>query len=75
MNNKKILNYFLIIWSCFFLAAGFLPKETNAADNLVDIHLFWSQGCPHCRLEKEFLAKLEAQYPQVRLHTYEIQQP
>jgi glutaredoxin len=72
MNNKKLLNYFLIIWSCFFLTAGFLPKATKAADNLVDIHLFWSQGCPHCHLEKEFLAKLEAQYPQVRLHTYEI---
>jgi glutaredoxin len=63
----------LIMWSCLLLSSSLvLPKETNAADNLVDIHLFWTQGCPHCRLEKEFLAKLEAQYPQVRLHTYEI---
>ncbi len=63
----------LIIWSCFFLSVSFVwPKETRPADNLVNIHLFWSLGCPHCRLEKEFLAKLEAQYPQVRLHTYEI---
>ena len=62
-----------IMWSCFLLSSCLvLPKETNAADNLVDIHLFWTQGCPHCRLEKEFLAKLEALYPQIKLHTYEI---
>ena len=70
--NPILICVNLIFWSCLFLSATFFPKETNAADNLVDIHLFWSQGCPHCRLEKEFLAKLEAQYPQVRLHTYEI---
>jgi glutaredoxin len=63
----------LIMWSCLLLSSSLvLPKETNAVDNLVDIHLFWTQGCPHCRLEKEFLAKLEAQYPQIKLHTYEI---
>ncbi len=49
-----------------------MPKETSPADNLIDVHLFWSLGCPHCRLEKEFLTKLQAQFPQVRLHTYEI---
>jgi glutaredoxin len=64
----------LIIWSCFFFLFSSLawPKATNAADSRVDIHLFWAQGCPHCHLEKEFLAKLTAKYPQVRLHTYEI---
>jgi thiol-disulfide isomerase/thioredoxin len=74
MKKKGILVGFnLIIWSCFFLSVSFVwPKETRPADNLVNIHLFWSLGCPHCRLEKEFLIKLEAQYPQVRLYTYEI---
>lgn len=73
--NKKIIAacFNLIIWSCFFLSASSVwPKETRPAENLVDIHLFWSLGCPHCHLEKEYLVKLEAQYPQVRLHTYEI---
>ncbi len=55
------------------MTAGlFQPGETSAADTIVNIHLFWTQGCHHCRLEKEFLAKLTAKYPQVRLHAYEI---
>ena len=63
----------LVFWSCLLLPAGlYHPVETGAAETLVNIHLFWTTGCPHCRLEKEFLAKLEAKYPQVRLHTYEI---
>jgi thiol-disulfide isomerase/thioredoxin len=69
--SRVFLN--LVFWSCLLLPAGlYLPVETGADQSIVKIHLFWTQGCPHCLLEKKFLAKLEAKYPQVTLHAYEI---
>ena len=69
--SRVFLN--LVFWSCLLLPASlYHPVEAGAAETIVKIHLFWTQGCPHCLLEKKFLAKLEAKYPQVRLHAYEI---
>jgi hypothetical protein len=62
----------LVFWSCLLLACLYHPAATSAADFAVKIHLFYTQGCPHCRLEKDFLAKLLTRYPQVTLHEYEV---
>lgn len=69
--TRVLLN--LWVWGCLLTSAClFHPALTGAADSLVHIHLFSARGCPHCRLEKEFLAKLAARYPQLTLHEYEI---
>jgi thiol-disulfide isomerase/thioredoxin len=73
--NNRVSRVFLnlVCWSCLLLPASFYhPVEAGAAESIVKIHLFWTQGCPHCRLEKEFLEKLATRYPQIRLHAYEI---
>lgn len=49
-----------------------LLQSAGATAPSVTVHLFTAQGCLHCRLEKEFLAKVLPQYPQVRLVEYEI---
>lgn len=55
---------------CLFslLAAG-----SEAAPG-VDLHIFWSQGCPHCEKALAFLDRLEKRYPDLRVHRYELSQ-
>jgi glutaredoxin len=38
----------------------------------VDIYQFWGDGCPYCALARPFLDGLVKQYPQIRLHEYEV---
>jgi glutaredoxin len=71
--TRKSFLLHLVIFFCLLLAARFdYPPKAAAADPLVNIYLFYAQGCPHCHLEKEFLANLAARTPQVKLHEYEI---
>jgi glutaredoxin len=62
-----IFRFSLLLAACLYYQA-----KADASDALVNIYLFYARGCPHCRLEKEFLAKLAARNHQVRLHEYEI---
>lgn len=39
----------------------------------VNIYLFWGDGCPHCKEEKEFLSSIENSLGNLfNLHTYEV---
>jgi len=38
----------------------------------VDVYLFWAVGCPHCEREIEFLDRVAAGNPGVRLHKLEV---
>ncbi len=38
----------------------------------VDVYLFWRAGCPHCEREIEFLDRLAARSPDVRVHKFEV---
>jgi thiol-disulfide isomerase/thioredoxin len=45
----------------------------SAADTQpVNIYLFWTKGCPHCALEKEFLAELASRDKQIKIITFEL---
>jgi glutaredoxin len=64
----------LLLWSCLLLACLYHPTAVNSADVSVNIHLFSTQGCPHCRQAKEFLATLVTKYPQVSILEHELTQ-
>lgn len=67
---KKITKVLISI----FLFAGILsllPTNAYAAGDL-NIYLFWGNGCPHCAVEKTYLAEILPEYPNVKLNTYEI---
>ena len=51
-----------------FLAVLALP----AAGAQLDVYLFWGIGCPHCEREIEFLERVAAGNPEVRLHELEV---
>lgn len=63
---KKIL-FVLLIWGLFIPAISADGKK-----NLVNIYLFYSDSCPHCKLEKELLNELEDKYDNIRIYKYEI---
>ncbi|MBI3043836.1 MAG: hypothetical protein HYY78_13540 [Betaproteobacteria bacterium] len=58
------------------LAALFfaLSAVTAAAQppERVDVYFFWGKGCPHCERETEFLKRLEAEEPRIRVHYLEV---
>ncbi|MEW6687682.1 MAG: hypothetical protein AB1452_01200 [Pseudomonadota bacterium] len=38
----------------------------------VEVTLFWAIGCPHCEREIDFLKRLEAEEPRLRVHYLEV---
>ncbi len=60
---------FLFLFLVWFLAAGLAEAQE---EEVVEIHFFWSKGCPHCVAEKPFLESLADSGPNLRLKEYEI---
>ena len=58
----------------FLLTMLFLifPLRVNAEERVVNIHLFYGDGCPHCASEKEFLNEYLKDKTNVKLYTYEV---
>ena len=64
---KKILK-FLIVFAVFLL----LPVGAKADEKVINIHLFYGNGCPHCAAEEEFLSDYLKDRTDVKLYKYEI---
>ena len=48
-------------------------EDTYAVDGVVNVYLFYGDGCPHCAVEKPFLEKLEKKYKgKIRVYLYEV---
>ena len=60
---------FLIFVISLFL---FLPIMVNAEEKIIDIHLFYSSTCPHCKAEKEFLNELVKNDSSIKVYLYQI---
>ena len=61
---------FIIIVSLFYI----MPVKADN-QNLVNIYLFHSSTCPHCREEIKMLDNLVDEYPYVKVYKYEISDP
>jgi hypothetical protein len=49
------------------ISLGHGASPAFAADQQpVNLYLFWTKGCPHCALEKEFLTQLTSSHPESR---------
>lgn len=49
-----------------------LIPSVKADDNLVNIYLFHSENCDHCKNEIELLDELEKEYSNIRVYKYEV---
>jgi thiol-disulfide isomerase/thioredoxin len=56
----------------FILLAFLLPSFVFAQETPVNVYFFWGEGCPHCAKEKEYLQKIENNYPQVIINNFEV---
>jgi len=54
----------------FFLIFLLFSLPVFAQDN-VEITFFYSQTCPHCVAEEEFLKDLQDRYPEIKINQYE----
>lgn len=63
-----------IIFSLFITIVFFLWPKLSLAQNedTVNLHLFFSSGCPHCAEEKEFLKEIQDKYPQLNVIMYDV---
>jgi len=66
---KKI---FLLLALIIFFSLGAKVDFSLAQQNSVDIHFFYSDICPHCAEEEEFLKDLEKKYPEIKIKKYEV---
>ena len=61
----------------YLLLAAFIlliiPLSVDAKTiNIIDIHVFYSEDCPHCKAQFEFLERYEAENADVIVHSYEV---
>ena len=61
----KYKNLFLVIFLLVIV-------QEVIAENKVDLYLFYSKSCPHCRAERLFLSSIKDDYPELRIHEYDI---
>ena len=62
---SRVLVFFLV----FILNILYVNADS---ENLVNIYLFHSDTCPHCKAEIEFLEELKDKYDNISIYKYEI---
>ncbi|MEG2351343.1 MAG: hypothetical protein RSA10_03445 [Bacilli bacterium] len=65
---KKINTLFI---SFILLLILFLPGRASALEKEVNVYLFYGDGCPHCRAEKEYLDTIKDKY-NLKIYEYEV---
>ena len=69
----RIIKTFLFVSLIAAISIAYCAQiAAAAAHQPINIYLFWTKGCPHCAQEKEFLAKLAARDPQIKVITLEL---
>jgi cytochrome c biogenesis protein CcdA/glutaredoxin len=63
---KRVLFGFIFLLFCAIFS------RNVRADASVNAYFFWGEGCPHCAQELVFLEELQKDYPDLRIHSYEI---
>lgn len=70
MSNIRKILFTLILFMCFVPSA--LAETIIAHDNIVNIYLFHSDSCGHCKKELKLLNELEDKYDNIRIYKYEV---
>lgn len=65
---KKYLNLLLAV--AFLVLV--VPFNVHAEEKVINIHLFYGNGCPHCANEEEFLDEYVKDNKNVKVYMYEV---
>ncbi len=63
---RKLFTVIIISLALFFSGSSFAQQSD------VNLYVFWSDGCPHCREEEAFLVDLVKEKPNVKVKSYEV---
>ena len=66
----KKISKLLFVFILFITSISLVHADNDK--NLVNIYLFHSDTCPHCKEEIQFLDKIQEKYDNVRIYKYEI---
>ena len=66
----RFVSKILFIFILFVLNIGLVLADSDK--NLVNIYLFHSDTCPHCKEEIKYLDRLENEYNNIKIYKYEI---
>lgn len=62
---QRLIQFLVLI----FLFGG---NPAHAESAVVDVYVFWTQGCPHCARALHFLSQLDAEQADMELHPLEV---
>jgi len=67
---KKFLSAFLLltVYCLLFIKPIFASEK-------IDLYFFYSDSCPHCAREAQFLQKISPEYPQLIIHDHTVSSP
>lgn len=80
MNRKNIIIVSIIGLLIIGLFAAGLMLSQKESEEIAEespevvIYLFWSETCPYCLAEKEFLTSLQSEYPSLVVEFHEVSQ-
>lgn len=66
------LRQYAVVFAIVTASIALLAPQAAAVNSPPILYLFWGDGCPHCEEEKEFLAMLREQYPELEMRFFEI---
>jgi len=66
---KKFFFIFLLVSGLVFSAPIFAQTD-SPIDGKLEINFFYSETCPHCKAEQEFLDTMQEKYPQITINRY-----
>ena len=69
---KQIIYIIAII---FLVISFFVPRaiaQDSTPTKELEVYFFYSQTCPHCAAEKEFLDNIAQDYPEIKIYRFSI---
>ncbi len=68
--NMKRVSKLLLLFIIFILNINLVKADEDK--NLVNVYLFHSSTCPHCKAEIKFLDEIKEEYDNISIYMYEI---
>ena len=70
-----LLRFLIISFALASWASAIIAGEHTQEGAAVELHFFWSRGCPHCQAARPFVEALPGRLPWLRLHSLEVGEP
>ncbi|MBU1029581.1 cytochrome c biogenesis protein, partial [Patescibacteria group bacterium] len=69
--RRAVLTIFFSVWLTLLSTVPAAAMTTTPNDD-IDVVMFYGNGCSHCARAEAFLGQLEGEYPQLKVHLFEV---